>query len=320
MSEIEQEMRAICKELIENKKLDLIIGYELAFLPLRTRPSFIDNVNDVYKLVWNPYCQSNLAKYLTQFEKGTKIGIISKGCVGRAIIHLAREKQVNRDDITIIAVPCEGYVDRKKIERYVKNREIIKAKEENDKIILKFRDSEMSIIKNDFLNYLCTTCKYKISPNYDFLVGDKEPEMDVKDNFEDVKEFESKSPDEKWNDLQELLKNCIRCYSCRETCPMCYCEMCFIDQSQPIWFDKTIDISDIMIFHIIRATHLAGRCVGCGDCSVVCPMEIDLSIINRELEKIVKERFDFTSGIDLEAKIPLATYKLDDKEDFMIQE
>ncbi|GAG55130.1 unnamed protein product, partial [marine sediment metagenome] len=94
----------------------------------------------------------------------------------------------------------------------------------------------------------------------------------------------------------------------------------FVDQNKPVWFGKTSDISDNFIFHMIRAFHVAGRCVSCGACSSVCPMGIDLNFITRKLEKIVKERFDYESGISLETPPPMGAYKFDDKQEFMMEE
>jgi len=93
-----------------------------------------------------------------------------------------------------------------------------------------------------------------------------------------------------------------------------------VDQNKPIWFGKTSDISEVMVFHLIREMHMAGRCVGCGACSSVCPMGIDLSLINRKLEAIVKDRFNYTSGLDPETVPPMVTFSMDDAEEFMLEE
>ena len=71
---------------------------------------------DVDKLIWNNLCYVNLANYLVPLkpqlvdsEKGPlKIGLISKGCVGRALIHLAVEKQIDLDNIKMIGVEAAG--------------------------------------------------------------------------------------------------------------------------------------------------------------------------------------------------------------------
>ncbi|MFX1401570.1 MAG: 4Fe-4S ferredoxin, partial [Promethearchaeota archaeon] len=103
-------------------------------------------------------------------------------------------------------------------------------------------------------------------------------------------------------------------------CPMCYCNLCFVDQNKPVWFGKTTDLPDIIVFHLIRALHLAGRCVACGACTSVCPMGIDLNLITRKLEKIAKERFDFTSGIDFEQLPPMMSFKMEDEQEYMLEE
>jgi hypothetical protein len=49
-------------------------------------------------------------------------------------------------------------------------------------------------------------------------------------------------------------------------------------------------------------------------------MGIDLSIINRKINSIVKDRFDFTSGLSLEKLPPMMTFKMEDKQEFMLEE
>jgi Na+-translocating ferredoxin:NAD+ oxidoreductase RnfC subunit len=68
----------------------------------------------------------------------------------------------------------------------------------------------------------------------------------------------------------------------------------------------------------MRAFHLAGRCIECGECERVCPVGIPLVKLNKKLEKDVKEMFDYTSGLDAENKPLLATFKPDDPEEFIL--
>ena len=320
MNGFEQQIRDKARELLRDKKVDIIIGYAQGSLPLRTRPIFIKKEEDVDNLVWNSCCYSNLAKYLPLISKNTKVGIVAKGCVGRSIIQLVLENQVKRDNVTIIGVECEGNLNKKEIENLIGNKEIIEAIEGEKEISVKGNDFEKTLSKKDFLNKLCRTCKVKVHPLSDIIIGEKPSETIKDDDFADLKDFDNKSPDEKWEIISGQLSNCIRCYSCREACPMCYCSQCFIDQIKPIWFDKTTELSDIMIFHIIRAFHVAGRCTSCGDCTNVCPMGIDLTLITRELEKVIKKRYGFLSGIDMETPIPFGSCSMNDSEDFMIQE
>ena len=65
---------------------------------------------------------------------------------------------------------------------------------------------------------------------------------------------------------------------------------------------------------------MAGRCVGCGACNAVCPMGIDLNLINRKLEETVKRRYNYTSGLNAETVPPMMDFKMADEEEFMLEE
>ena len=55
----------------------------------------------------------------------------------------------------------------------------------------------------------------------------------------------------------------------------------------------------------------------CGACSQVCPMNIELRILNKKTEKDVKELYGYEVGIDLEELPPMATFKIDDPQEFV---
>ncbi|MFX1383380.1 MAG: 4Fe-4S ferredoxin [Promethearchaeota archaeon] len=329
---IEQSMRDVARDLLKNKEVDLIIGYAKGSVPLSSSPAFITKEEDVDNLIWNNLCYVNLARYIvppiTEFINNEnvplKVGIVSKGCVGRSLIHLAKENQVNLENIKIIGIPCNGIINRKRIEKELGEKEIFDISVINNEIIVKGADFENKYSFDEYLNELCKTCKVKsppmTSPMSDVIAGESMECSQVDDDFSDLSQYESKTPEEKWQVIEDLLSSCTRCYACREACPMCYCNLCFVDQNKPIWFGKTTEISDIISFHLVRAMHMAGRCVACGACSSVCPMGIDLKLITRKLEKIVKERFNFTSGLNPDIMPPMMTQKMNDSEDFMLEE
>ena len=93
--------------------------------------------------------------------------------------------------------------------------------------------------------------------------------------------------------------------------------MCFVDQTMPAWFGKTNDLSDTMIYHIVRAFHMVGRCVDCGACSRACPMDINLRELMKKIEKIMKERYGYEAGVSLEEVPPLGEFKMEDPQEFI---
>ena len=99
---------------------------------------------------------------------------------------------------------------------------------------------------------------------------------------------------------------------------MCYCDECFVDQNNPKWLEKGLERTDVMIWHLGRIYHMAGRCVDCGACSAVCPVGIDFSRYLLRLEKSVRKRFDYKAGLNPAETPPLQTYKTSDPEEFIL--
>jgi ferredoxin len=122
---------------------------------------------------------------------------------------------------------------------------------------------------------------------------------------------------ERWQHFQQLLAPCIRCYACRNACPMCYCPTCFVDESTPQWLGKSIDPTDTQNFHFLRAYHLAGRCTDCGNCERACPVGIKMRLLTKKLEKDVAELYDYEAGLNLDDPPPLDTYRPDDPQEFI---
>ena len=53
-----------------------------------------------------------------------------------------------------------------------------------------------------------------------------------------------------------------------------------------------------MMFHLIHALHLAGRCTECGECERACPMDIPLGMLKKKINMEMLELFGYTAGID----------------------
>lgn len=314
MQEKEKHLREVAEKLLTDKKVDVIIGYESGTLPLRTRPVFIREPDETKKLVWNSGCENSLSFYL-KTAKG-KVGIVAKGCDARSIVGLVKERQLKREDISIIGVPCPGIIDRKKIEDILEGRDLLEGVESDSQVILKGEGFEEKVDKDKLLHSSCTTCTHKNPVLYDTLIGKEISEPKI-DEYSDVEEFSSKPDNERWAYFDDATSRCIRCYACRNACPACYCPQCFVDQSLPTWFGRTPHPSDTLIFHMIRTLHTAGRCVDCGACSRVCPMNVELRILNKKTEKDVKELYGYEVGGNLEELPPMATFKIDDPQEFI---
>ena len=66
---VQKRIREEAKKLLENKEVDVIVGFGEGTLPLRSTPIFIRNPEEVDRLVWNSFCENNLATYLHKLER-----------------------------------------------------------------------------------------------------------------------------------------------------------------------------------------------------------------------------------------------------------
>jgi ferredoxin len=307
-------MREKARELLTDGKVDVIIGYERGSVPLRSAPCFITDPDDVERLIWEPSCGINLANYLK--ERKIKVGIIAKGCDSRSTVLLIKENQIKREDITIIGVPCEGVIDRRKIEGAVGGHEITEATIFGDEIHVKGPSFEKTLPLEDYISVSCKYCRHPNPVLHDVLIGEPVAENKV-DGYPEVEELDAMEPDERYRFFVNELGDCIRCYACRNVCPSCYCKECFVDASMPQWFGKTNDLSDTMIYHIVRSMHMAGRCVDCDACTRACPMGINLRYLLGVAEKVIKDRYDYEAGLDIEQDPVMGTYDKEDSDEFI---
>ena len=227
------------------------------------------------------------------------------------------ENQITREQLHIVGIPCTGMIDHRAVQRAVGNREILDVEEIGDRFIVRGKGFEETFDKKDFLRDNCSTCTHRNPVEYDEIVADLVEEQQDINAFKDVEEIENMESDAKWDFFTNAISSCIRCYACRDVCPLCYCPTCFVDESQPQWVGKSIDPTDTMTFHVLRAYHCAGRCTDCGACERACPMEIPVRQFTKKLNKDALDLFSWEAGLSLEKRPPLDVYKVDDYNDFI---
>jgi len=275
----EEQLRKRAKELLAGKEVVMVLGYRAGRRPGTATPAFITRPEDADSLVFDDRCGANLAAYLPRVKHLGKIAVVAKGCDSRSIVTLLKEKQLDRNQLVILGVGCDGVKEQGRLS-----------------------DS-------------CATCAYPNPVVCDEMVGDKVAERESA--ADPLAEFEKLAPEERWQALAEEVSRCIRCYACRQVCPNCYCPTCFVDAGSPQWVGKTTAGSDNMMFHLMRAMHMAGRCVECGACSRGCPMGIDLMKFNRKVAKTVKDRFGAVAGLNPDEPPALAAFDPNDKQEFI---
>ncbi len=108
----QQLIRDKAKALLESGDLSYIIGWRETRFPDRTAIFFAHSKEDTGSIVWNEYSIPLTAKYLTDDRwPDKKIGIFARGCDSKAINRLLRDNQIERENLYIIGLPCEGKSD-----------------------------------------------------------------------------------------------------------------------------------------------------------------------------------------------------------------
>lgn len=131
-------------------------------------------------------------------------------------------------------------------------------------------------------------------------------------------ELNKLSKEERFAYWQKELSKCIKCYACRQACPLCYCTRCTVEVNQPQWIPVQSNTHGNMEWHILRAMHLAGRCISCGECGRACPVGIPCHLLTMQLADEVHNYFKVYAGTSEKMSSVLSTFEPNDKESFII--
>ena len=318
MTETEQKLRQAAKELLEQGKVDFIIGFEPGSLKFTTTPLITKDKDDANRLAINPFILNNLSMFLKDI-KG-RVGIVAKGCDSRSIISLIQDKQLCREDVTILGITCPGLIDLRKVERLTgKDRdELDDIARKGDKVIITVGDKKQEFPAAEVLNDDCLSCESPTPREYDILIDGTAPTVCDKDlSRSKIKELEDMTPEQRWQFWEQEFSRCIRCYACRQVCPACFCNRCFVEETEPQWTSPLPRWQDNLMFQIVRMLHVAGRCTDCGECERACPVNIPLRSLSKKEEEIVEELFQYKAGMDKDAPPLMTAYQYEEVEDLM---
>ena len=272
-SAAEQVLRDTCRRLLAEGKVKVAIGYG------KRGPVFITKPEDVDKLVWNNQCLANLTVYLKRKEIKAlgRPAIVVKGCDERALVVLEKESQLERKDIHVIGMACQGLGEPK-----------------------------------------CEACEVHLPRFADEVIGEADKHApQTAERWKALESLVALPAAQRMSYWATEFERCVKCYACRQVCPMCYCERCLVDKNRPTEIEPSATDKGNFAWHILRAFHLAGRCIGCDECTRACPAGIDLRLLNLSLAKAAEEHFAYRAGMDPKAEPLIGAYSLQDKENFI---
>jgi len=188
-----------------------------------------------------------------------KIAVVLRSCELRAVIELAKLKQVTLDNLLIIGIDCYGTYS---INDYSNLAE--EGKSPTDNALGNIKDGK----EDELLREACQVCEYFYPMNADIVIGlvgmdtDKAvlvvAETEQGEQVLEAMELQESSGDkERQAAIEKLIAErtakkeelygktreditgeeklltmfarCVNCHNCRDACPICYCRECLFD-------------------------------------------------------------------------------------------
>jgi len=347
----EKEFSKLLTTLLNEKVVDKIISAETK-INAKTKeedrftvvPKVVEKAEDIKdfplsNLIAYGFARTDsAAKYLHKSldgAKNEKIGLIARPCDTRAIVELAKIKQINLNNLFIIAIEDNGMAPSagKEIKK-LKDIDVSKIEKEkigDNGLIVKIggktKELDITIAEN------CLRCTRKRPVLADLSISDLGIPIDsdeiilkvYSDNGKKIldnsgiktKPLSGDVHEKKYNeiierakakrkkDLEEWAKvpqeeKIERLQKCT-MCGMCIrgCPVCYCVDCilQKKRKDKTINKET---YQLTRIAHVADRCVECGNCDNNCPQDLPLSLYFQSLNEAFKEKFKYTPGVSVD--------------------
>ena len=301
---------------------------------------------------------AKMVSYLTK-KNGSwkKTAVLLRPCELRAVIELAKLKQVDLSNLILMSFDCPGAFPLK--EYFSKNRqELEKA---FDKSLGTQTDPEGS-------RNVCSICSNFTGKGADIEIGligadakgfwlipgteqgNKLLEKTHAGNEHQALESRTKLIQEKFvqrkekrNNILDLFQQsvsgpenlmntfaaCINCHNCSRVCPICFCRECYFDsRALDSGADEMLQradrknglrlVPDLLLFHMGRMTHMSISCVSCGACEDACPADVPVSMLFAVAARDTGKIFDYEPGRDIDEALPFSVFKFEELQEFEV--
>ncbi len=258
--EMNKELSAFFSGMLENGAVDAVLapmaqaknGVRLSLVTSAAHTAQVDPFAPIAAV-----SGAKIASSLTSHPSGRKVALVLRPCEIRAVVELAKLKQVNLDDVLLIGMDCLG--------RY-ENNDFVKFQQQGGTSEA-FLENALAgkTASNGFdITSACRICEFPTADNVDLKLGaigagnstvfieaitakgeqaleksglppgeapggrDEAVKKLTAARLEarDKKFAEFRAETSSFEALAEKLAGCVNCYNCRVACPVCYCKEC----------------------------------------------------------------------------------------------
>jgi len=311
-----EELKSRIKEALPG--LACVIGWQQGYDPLHHTPLFIRSESDVARLEWGALNVHNPAVYLPSY-RGQKIGVVVKGCDSRSVVEQLQENLIDRENVVIFSMPCTGVIDLAKVKARLAQAgapagTVTAVVEDGTTLSITAGGQTVALALAEVRADKCGRCQFPNAVVADQFVGDPiTPVAPTTPEDADLAALTAKSVPERLAYWRAQMDRCIRCYACRNACPLCVCrDHCIAQSREPHWMTQEDTATEKFFFQLVHAMHLAGRCTECGECQRACPMGIPILTLKKHLNGTIRDLFDYQAGVDPQAIPPLLQFKVEE--------
>ena len=258
--EMNKELSAFFQGMLENGAVDAVLApmaqtKKGVRLTLVTSPAHTEKVDPFAPIA--AVSGAKIASSLTSRPSGRKVAMVLRPCEMRAVVELAKLKQVNLDDVLLIGMDCLG--------RY-ENTDFAKFQEQggtSESFLTNAQAGKTATADFDICG-ACQICEFPTADNVDMrlcAIGTEDGTVCIeavtpkgeqaleksglkpgaapagregavknlvaaRTEARDKKFAEFRSDASSFEALADKLAACINCYNCRVACPVCYCKEC----------------------------------------------------------------------------------------------
>ncbi len=226
-------------------------------------PHLFRRGDDLQELVLTPrYALATVIRTIQAHAPDARIAAVLRGCEERALVELAKRRQVDLEKVRVLGLACTEEEARE--------------------------------------------CGCVASRPSVVMIGDAVEPEGVRRPLRALPPGEDGARLAFW---REQYSKCIKCYGCRDVCPVCACEECMMGEHE--WVEGGSLPPTFATFHLIKAYHMADRCVECRECEAACPVSIPLTELYGRVLRDVERRYGYVTGADVEERPPLLTALMD---------